>query len=141
MSLLNVEFENVYQNIGNRVEKMLINTEKNLGKYAEDVRKGIVSNLNTVKSYDGSSIAPNKLSTKKAKGNRPVFYGKEGILRKNSSIIKKQIDNFTWEIFVTGSRANVMYWLQQGNKPMAGERRAFGINEDLKKEFALNLIK
>jgi len=138
--LLNVEFSNVYQKIGNRVEKYITSVEKNLPKYVETVRKGIVSNLNSVKSYDGSTIAPNKLSTKKAKKNRPVFYGKEGILRKNSSIIKKQIDNFTWEIYVTSSRANIMYWLQQGNKPMAGERRAFGINEDLRK-VSINLIK
>lgn len=139
MALFNVEFENVYQKIGNRVEKYIINAEKNLPKFVEEIRKGIVSNINSIKSYDGSSIAPNKKTTAKAKGNKPVFVGKEGILRKNSSIVKKQINNLSWEIYVTDSRAKIMYRLQRGNKPMAGERRAFGINKDLKP--TINLIK
>lgn len=139
MGLFSVEFENVYQNIGNRVEKYIAQIEVNLPKYVEQVRKGIVGNINSVKSYDGSSIAPLKASTQKYHKGRPIFYGKEGILRKNSSIVKKQIDNLTWEIYVTDSRAKAMYFLQQGNKPMAGERRAFGINKDLKP--TINLIK
>jgi nicotinic acid phosphoribosyltransferase len=43
----------------------------------------------------------------------------------------KKINNYEYEIFVSdaNNNSNIMKYLQEGKKPLAGARRAFGIGK------------
>ena len=113
-----------------------LNFDYDLKTVAQAVKKDIEENLTTVRSYDGSAIAPLKPSYAKLKqdklGSVSIFDGfRKGSKKLINSIRTKKISDYEYEIFVTdaNNNSNIMKYLQEGKKPLAGARRAFGIGK------------
>jgi hypothetical protein len=113
-----------------------LNFDYDLKTVAQAVKKDIEENLTTVRSYDGSTIAPLKPSYAKLKqdklGSVSIFDGfRKGSAKLINSIRMKKISNYEYEIFVSdaNNNSNIMKYLQEGKKPLAGARRAFGIGK------------
>jgi len=113
-----------------------LNFDYDLKTVAQAVKKDIEENLTTVRSYDGSAIAPLKPSYAKMKlaklGSEAIFDGfRKGSKKLINSIRTKKISDYEYEVFVTdaNNNSNIMKYLQEGKKPLAGARRAFGIGK------------
>lgn len=113
-----------------------LKADYDLKTVAEAVKKDIEENLTTVRSFDGSAIAPLKPSYAKLKqdklGSVSIFDGfRKGSAKLINSIRMKKISNYEYEIFVSdaNNNSNIMKYLQEGKKPLAGARRAFGIGK------------
>lgn len=134
MAFLQIEANNVFKGLEQKIDKYIIAIEKNLPEFVEEVRKGIVENYNTPKSFDGSTLKPLALSTINRKRSDVIFKDK-GILVKNSTTIKRKISAYEYEITTTPNRADaVKYNFRAG-------RRAFGINKEIKLNFVKSLTK
>jgi len=103
---------------------------------ASAARQDIEDNLKEVRSYDGSTIAPLKKSyaeMKRAKlGDRKIFDGfRSGSKKLMNSIKMKKITDTHYQIYISNkyNNENIMKYLQEGKKPLAGARRAFGIGK------------
>jgi hypothetical protein len=101
---------------------------------ASAARQDIEDNLKEVRSYDGSTITPLKKSYAEMKrtklGDRKIFDGfRSGSKKLMNSIKMKKITDNHYQIYISNkyNNENIMKYLQEGKKPLAGARRAFGI--------------
>lgn len=100
---------------------------------AEALRQDIEDNLKFVRSYDGSEITPLKDSyagyKQKKLGHSRIFDGfRKGNDKLFNSIKKKKQNKYEYIIFVGNNNNDIMTYLQQGKSPLAGPRRAFGVD-------------
>lgn len=116
-----------------------LETDLDMGLIAEALRVDIEENLKVVRSFDGSDVTPLKESYAKMKkkklGHDRIFDGfRKGNDKLMNSIKKKKLNKYEYEVFVGNNNSDIMGYLQEGKKPLAGPRRAFGIdNEGLKR--------
>ena len=101
---------------------------------AEAIKSDIEMNLELARSYDGSVIAPlkPKYAARKIKvlGHARIFDGfREGDAKLKNSIKMREINKDYYEVYVGNNNSDIMTYLQEGERPMNGPRRGFGISE------------
>jgi len=113
-----------------------LKADYDLKTVAKAVKKDIEENLTTVRSYDGSTIEPLKKTYAKMKlaklGHTTIFDGfRSGSKKLMNSIKMKKITDTHYQIYISNkyNNENIMKYLQEGKKPLAGARRAFGIGK------------
>lgn len=134
--MIKIDFQDV-----NELKNIKIDFDVSVEKLAEIIRSDIEKNLKTPKSYNETGLAPLKKNAyykRKVKAGRTkIFDGLSNSKKLMNSVKAKKIDVNTSEVFIENSRkeksdatnAEVMYYLQEGNKPLAGKREAFGITK------------
>lgn len=101
---------------------------------ADAIKSDIESNLLLQRSYDGSQIAEltdkyRKLKLKKL-GHARIFDGfREGDAKLINSIMMQKMNDDYYEVYVGNNNSDIMTYLQEGERPMNGPRRGFGISE------------
>lgn len=112
-----------------------------IDKITEEIRHNIEENLKQPKSFDNSTLTPLKKNAywkRKVKtGHTKIFDGLSTNNKLVDAVKSKIINSSESEIYIDSSKkqnskttnAEVMYYLQQGKFPLAGQRRAFGITE------------
>jgi hypothetical protein len=109
------------------------NLKSTVAKISDLVVKGVKNNWKGQESFDGSGIAPLKASTLKRKRSlgQPlrVFEATGKMIKTNP--VKIKITPLEYDVKMTPDRDNIMKILQLGASPLAGSRRAFGVNEEV----------
>lgn len=117
-----------------------ITVDYDLETVAEAIRQDVETNLLKQRSFDNSIVTPLKEDYKKMKlrklGHARIFDGFRKSGKLIDSIMLRKINNEYFEIYVGNNNSDIMGYLQAGNKPMAGPRRAFGISESGLKRIA-----
>ena len=140
--MIRIEFQDF-----DKIVKGFTRLEIPVQEVAKEVQALQIEQLSTPKSYDGSQLTP---LTKKyrdwkiKKGYPSAIFQLTGKLLK--SIRLKRINKESYEIYIDKDRADIMKYLQKGQRPMAGQRRGFGIsgtnfNSICEKLFKKNILK
>lgn len=101
---------------------------------AEAIQQDIEDNLMRGRSYDGSAVAAlkPKYAERKRKqlGHAKVFDGyRTGSNKLINSVAVRRINDFHYEVYIRGENSQIMGYLQEGRRPLAGPRRAFGLGQ------------
>lgn len=97
---------------------------KHLSDITNIAKRNIDENLNTGKDIYGNPVAPLKTTTILKKGHSKVFEETGKLLKSLSS---KQIANDAYQVYISGNRSDIMYYLNYGTNTIVA-RNAFGLS-------------